>query len=210
MFCVSVDGIIPMSSGLSGLSCPLVASGLGGFSPSAPPPDGVSPAGYAVTLKIATPPGVTGTLLALHVPSPLFVPATPFTHTLQLESETVPFRFASDCHNASPPSPPVIASAMSLWMTLMLVTLTLPAASVTISVRTFVPPFNGMLSTQNRPSRSTWPLNVFVSPFVSTNCAAIVAIGSSTKPSSVKPVPATFIPFCGHLRLTTGGFVRME
>jgi hypothetical protein len=93
---------------------------------------------------------------------------------------------------------------MALWTTVTFVSLDNPAAFVTFNVTQFVPLFNGKFSTQSTPDRSTSPLTVFVSPFVSVIVAETVADGSSTVPRSVKLLPHICIPFVGHVSPTTG------
>ncbi len=62
----------------------------------------------------------------------------------------------------------LIDSDTSLGNTVMFVTATFPAESLTVNVSELAPLPNGMFSTQKLPSRSTMPNNVFVSPLLST------------------------------------------
>ena len=67
-----------------------------------------------------------------------------------------------------------------------------------------------MLSTQKLPFRSTMPFSTLVSPLVSTICAEIVTVGSSTQPRQVKLVPQISAPFVGQYSASAGGLVLVE
>src|SRR5665213_429376 len=117
-------------------------------------------------------------------------------------SDTNPLTLTGGCHKS--PLMFVTIKIMSLLTTLMLVAFVNPAELVTHNVSRFVPSASGRFSTQRTPLRSTSPLMVFTSPFVSVIVADTLAHGSSTKPRSVKLPPHNSIPFVGHVSDTTG------
>src|SRR5579885_1942860 len=78
------------------------------------------------------------------------------------------------------PGTSFIINCKGLWIILMLVVTTLPAASVAVKVNSFVPPTKGRFSAHQFPSRSTNTGTKFVFPLASTIWAVNCAVKSST------------------------------
>ena len=73
----------------------------------------------------------------------------------------VPPIFTVGCHNCESGTEFTV-NVTALCITLRLVVVTLPAASVTVKVTVLVPLFKGRFCTQNLPDRSTNPFTVLV------------------------------------------------
>jgi len=167
--------------------------------------EGSLPPGYTLMSNSVVPAvSGTGTLFAIHE-LPRFTACTPLIQTSWVRSLTVPVTVMYSWESWS-----VLRGSMVVFMPLRNTVkgrlAVWPHTLLAVTVKKFVGPAKSRPATRKAPPRSTTPSTVPVpEPLTETD-----AVSSSSKPRSVKLVPATGLLLSGQVMVMAGGFVLLE